>query len=147
MKGILHLLALAALLSTSGLSLAATPSPHHDALAKDILANLEINTFHNSLRPRHYPDGMTLGETPFRILEKIEGERASWGVVDEERSWIYMVRIIKSGPEGVTICFVDDSFVGTYLASSPLLLKKSPNGHYRVVKELGDLPSCSQTNG
>lgn len=67
--------------------------------------------------------------------------------MDDERSWVYSVNVMKSGPKGVTICFVDDSLQGTYLAAVSLLVKKKPNSHYVVIKTLPETPACSITKG
>lgn len=147
MKGILSLLGLVALLSTGKIALAATLAPDRDALAQDILANLEVNTFRNSLHPVHFPEGTTLGKTPFHIAKKVEGDRSTWQAIDEERTWIYSVTVIQSDQAGVTICFGDHSLVGTYRASSPLLVKKNSSGNYVVLRELPDIPVCVRPKG
>lgn len=147
MKGLVKLFGIGALFAFSGVCLAAKLPDNHRPLALEILEHLEVNTFLNSLRSRHYPEGTTLGQTPYRIFKKQEDSEATYSAMDEERSWVYSVNVMKSGPEGVTICFVDDSLQGTYLAAVSLLVKKKPNSHYVVIKTLPETPACSITKG
>lgn len=147
MKEWMKLFGIGALLVFSGVCLAAKPSDKQDALALEILEHLEVNTFLNSLRQRHYPEGTTLGQTPYRIFSKEAGSEATYSAVDEEKSWVYSVRVMKSGPQGITICFVDDSLQGTYLTAVALLVRKKPDNHYVVIKTLPETPACAITRG
>jgi len=88
------------------------------------------------------PEGTTLCETPFHIVEKFKADNATWDEIDEERTWIDSVTVIQSDQEGVTICFGDHSLVGSYRASSLLLVKKNTSGNYVVLRELPDIPGC-----
>lgn len=147
MKGWMKLFGFGALLALSGICQAAKPSEKHDALALEILEHLEVNTFRNSFRPRHYPQGTTIGQTPYRIFAKEEGFEATYSAIDEEQSWVYSVTVMKAGPQGVTVCFVDHSLQGTYLTASALLVRKKPNNHYVVIKMLPETPECAITRG
>lgn len=147
MKGWLKLFGIGALLALSGICQAAKPSDKQDALALEILEHLEVNTFRNSFRPRHYPQGTTLGQTPYRIFTKEEGFEATYSAIDEEQSWVYSVRVMKTGPKGITVCFVDHSLQGTYLTAAALLVRKKPNNHYVVIKMLPETPECAITRG
>lgn len=135
------------LLGVGGVSLADPVAAGSDeALALSILKHLEVNGFRNSLRPRHYPDGTTLGQTPYRIYEKDAAE-GTYSAMDEEQSWVYSVSVMEQGKQGIVICFVDQNLRGTYFAASPLRVKKNPAGHYVVVKELPKTPACEITRG
>ncbi|WP_414159126.1 hypothetical protein ACMGG8_02635 [Pseudomonas sp. BNK-45] len=137
-----------ALMSVGGLSLADPVAQGRDeALALSILKHLEVNGFRNSLRPRHYPDGTTLGQTPYRIYEKAAGAEGTYNATDEEQSWVYSVRVMEQGKQGIAICFVDQNLHGSYLAASPLRVEKNRAGHYVVVKELPTTPACRITRG
>lgn len=147
MNGWMNMIGLGALLAVSGICLAANPPDKHGALALEILEHLEVNTFRNSFRPRHHPQGTTLGQTPYRIFTKEEGSEATYSATDEEQSWVYSVTVMKAGPQGVTVCFVDQSLQGTYLTAAALLVRKKPNNHYVVVKMLPETPACAITRG
>lgn len=147
MNRMIKLLGLAALCCTAGTVLAdEQKGSHADALALDIIRHLEVNTFPNSLRPRHLAPGTTLGQTPYHLVEKAP-ENARYRATDEEKSWIYSVRVLKTAAEGVSICFGDRSLEGTYNATAHLLVKQQPNHHYVVIKELPDSAECSTTRG
>ncbi|MFJ7145071.1 hypothetical protein [Pseudomonas protegens] len=148
MNSAVRLLLAGALMSVGSLSLADSVAADSDeALALSILKHLEVNGFRNSLRPRHYPDGTTLGQTPYRVYEKAADTEGSYSAVDEEQSWIYSVRVMERGKQGIAICFVDQNLHGSYLFASPLLVEKNRAGHYVVVKELPTTPACRITRG
>lgn len=148
MRSAVRRLIAVALMSVGSVSLADSVAQGSDeALALSILKHLEVNGFRNSLRPRHYPDGTTLGQTPYRIYEKAAGAEGTYSAVDEEQSWVYSVRVMEQGKQGIAICFVDQSLRGSYLAASPLRVEKNRAGHYVVVKELPITPACRITRG
>ncbi|QTT91586.1 hypothetical protein [Pseudomonas chlororaphis] len=148
MKRAVRLLIAGVLMSVGGVSLADLAAGGNDeALALSILKHLEVNGFRNSLRPGHYPDGTTLGQTPYRVYEKAAGAEGTYSAVDVERSWTYSVRVMEQGKQGIAICFVDQNLRGSYLSASPLLVEKNRAGHYVVVKELPQTPACSITRG
>ncbi|KAA5845330.1 pesticin immunity protein [Pseudomonas chlororaphis] len=148
MKSAVRLLIAGALMSVGGVSLADSTAGGNDgALALNILKNLEVNTFRNSLRPAHYPDGTTLGQTPYRVYEKDTKREGAYSAVDADRSWIYSVRVMERGDKAITICFVDHNLRGSYLFASPLLVETNRAGHYVVVKELPKTPACGITRG
>jgi hypothetical protein len=136
-------------LMTIGVASMATSAErgNEDTLALSILKNLEVTTFNNSLRPRHYPEGTTIDQTPFHVYEKVAGRKGVYSATDKEGSWIYSVRVMKQINKDVAICFTDQSLQGSYLAASPLLVRKNRNGHYAVVKELADTSLCEITKG
>ncbi|RON38284.1 pesticin immunity protein [Pseudomonas frederiksbergensis] len=119
---------------------------NEEALALSILKNLEVNTFHNSFRPGHYPEGTTVGQTAYHIYKEVEGKQGVYSATDKENSWVYSLRVMGESDKGVTVCFVDHNLNGSYLAASPLLVRKNKAGHYAVVKELPTAPSCEITN-
>ncbi|MCE4056111.1 hypothetical protein [Pseudomonas sp. Au-Pse12] len=148
MNSALRLVIAGALMSVGSVSLAGSVAGGSDeALALSILKHLEVNGFRNSLRPKHYPDGTTLGQTPYRVYEKDAGAEGGYSAMDEEQSWIYSVRVMARGSQGTTICFVDQNLHGSYLFASSLLVKKNRAGHYVVVKELPTTPACTITRG
>lgn len=148
MNSALRRLVAVALMSVGGLSLADSVAEGRDeALALSILKHLEVNGFRNFLRLRHYPAGTTLGQTPYRIYEKVADAEGTYSAVDEERSWIYSVEVMEQGNQGITISFVDQNLRGSYLFASPLRVEKNRAGHYVAVKELPKTPACSITRG
>lgn len=148
MNSALRRLIAVALMSVGSVSLAdSVAQGRNEALALSILKHLEVNGFRNSLRPRHYPDGTTLGQTPYRIYEKAADAEGGYSAMDEEQSWVYSVRVMERGKQGITICFVDQNLRGSYLAASLLLVEKNRAGHYVVIKELPTTPACRITRG
>lgn len=120
---------------------------HSEPLALSILKNLEVNTFRNSLRPQHYPDGTTLGQVSSQVYEKVEGHEDAYSVTNKEKSWVYSVRVMGRNKEGVRICFTDQNLQGSYLFAKPLQLEKKRTGHYVVIRELAETPACEITRG
>ncbi|MCO7573491.1 hypothetical protein NJH78_26220 [Pseudomonas chlororaphis] len=148
MNSALRRLIAVALMSVGSVSLADSVVEGGDeALALSILKHLEVNGFRNSLRPRHYPDGTTLGQTPYRIYEKAADADGTYSATDEEQSWVYSVSVMEQGKQGIIICFVNQNLHGSYLAASLLLVEKNRAGHYVVVKELPTTPACRITRG
>ncbi|MCO7614498.1 hypothetical protein NJH83_30120 [Pseudomonas chlororaphis] len=148
MNSALRRLIAIALMSVGSVSLAdSVVEVRDEALALSILKHLEVNGFRNSLRPKHYPDGTTLGQTPYRIYEKDAGAKGGYSAMDEEQSWVYSVSVMARGKQGITICFVDQNLHGSYLAASLLLVEKNRAGHYVVIKKLPTTPACSITRG
>jgi hypothetical protein len=131
----------AALGLASGLVLASEHGTR-ERLALEILRQLEIDSFANSLRPAHYPTGTTLEQTPYHIFEAAAEMAATYQARDIESSWLYSVTVLESRPAGVVICFVDRSLQGSYLASARLLVAKTSAGHYAALRTLPDKPAC-----
>ena len=131
-------------LAVAGQSVAGSQQEgHSEVLALSILKNLEVNTFNNSLRPKHYPDGTILGQTPWNVYQELEGQKGAYSATDEERSWVYSVRVMSKSSEGVSICFIDQSLQGSYLSASPLRVKKNSSGHYVVTQKLPAVAACT----
>lgn len=57
------------------------------SLALDILRNLEVDTFPNSFRPKGYPEGTTVGETPFQHFIKTTDAEDGYSATDDEKTW------------------------------------------------------------
>ncbi|MHC8290191.1 hypothetical protein ACYZUD_25920 [Pseudomonas sp. XS1P51] len=146
MENVTRLLIIGALVSISFVSVADSAEPdNEDALALSILKNLEVNTFSNSFRPAHYPDGTTISQTPYHVYDEVAGRKGVYSATDKERSWIYSVRVMKKSNKDVAICFIDHSLQGSYLTASPLLVRENRVGHYAVIKELSATPLCGIT--
>ncbi|MCK6251248.1 hypothetical protein [Pseudomonas fragi] len=111
-------------------------------LVLDILRTLDINSFPNSLRQRHLPPGATLMDTPFNVLEKVDGLKDAYSASDKDLTWFFSVNVIEDDERGTTICFVDKSLRGTYFSSVPLVVKRNASGGYVVSKMLPMIRLC-----
>ncbi|WP_460417513.1 hypothetical protein [Pseudomonas sp. microsymbiont 2] len=148
MKGWARKVAAGVLWLISGAALAGNPGQAPvDKLALSILQDLEVNSFENSLRPAHYPPGTTLGQTPYRVYEKVAASTGAYLARDAQGSWLYSVRVLEAGEDRATICFVDQNPQGGYLAASRLQVRRNLAGHYVVVRSLPAAPACVVSRG
>lgn len=138
----MKILTFGVLLSTAMFSVGSNAAGKSSDLALEILRNLEVNTFHNSFRPQHYPEGTTVSQTRHHQFEKVAGAHDEYSATDEEKTWYYSLRVMRQSAEGVQVCFFDQSLQGSYRASSALWVRKGKSGHYRVVKELPATSAC-----
>ncbi|MDX7973152.1 pesticin immunity protein [Escherichia coli] len=114
--------------------------------AKDILLNLEVGSFNNSLSEGNrdsYKNHKTFKETEFTHGEYDKNKYFS--LTNNDKSWMISLKIIGIKNDEYTVCFGDFSIIRppTYVAVNPLILKKTKSGNFRVVKEIKkSIPGC-----
>lgn len=94
MKAFTQNLAFSVLLVLAALPVSVNAVADQASLALDILQNLEVNTFHNSLRPKHYPEGTTVSQTPYHHFTKNAGVKDSYYATDDEKNWHYSLSVL-----------------------------------------------------
>lgn len=112
--------------------------------AKDILQNLELNTFDNSLSHGTYEKQTTFKQTEFTNIES--NKKKHIALTNEDNSWMISLKIIGIKRDEYTVCFEDFSLIRppTYVAIHPLLIKKTNSGNFIVVKEIKkSIPGCT----
>lgn len=112
--------------------------------AKDILQNLELNTFDNSLSHGTYKKQTTFKQTEFTNIET--NKKKHIALTNEDNSWMISLKIIGIKRDEYTVCFEDFSLIRppTYVAIHPLLIKKAKSGNFIVVKEIKkSIPGCT----
>lgn len=112
--------------------------------AKDILQNLELNTFDNSLSHGTYEKQTTFKQTEFTKIES--NKKKHIALTNEDNSWIISLKILGIKRDEYTVCFEDFSVIRppTYVAVTPLLIKKTKSGNFIVVKEIKkSIPGCT----
>ncbi|EKK3320102.1 pesticin immunity protein [Salmonella enterica] len=112
--------------------------------AKDILQNLELNTFDNSLSHGTYEKQTTFKQTEFTNIES--NKKKHIALTNEDNSWMISLKIIGIKRDEYTVCFEDFSLIRppTYVAIYPLLIKKTNSGNFIVVKEIKkSIPGCT----
>lgn len=115
--------------------------------AKEILLNLEVGSFHNSLSegvPGEYKNHKTFKETEFTHGEYDKNKYFS--LTNNDKSWMISLKIIGIKNDEYTVCFGDFSIIRPpkYVAVNPLILKKTKSGNFRVVKEIKkSIPGCA----
>lgn len=115
--------------------------------AKEILLNLEVNSFGNSLRPQNYRNNTTFKQTEFTHGEYDKNKYFS--LTNNDKSWMISLKIIGIKNDEYTVCFGDFSIIRppTYVAVNPLLIKKTKYGNFIVVKEIKkSIPGCTIYN-
>ncbi|EIL4052062.1 pesticin immunity protein [Salmonella enterica] len=111
--------------------------------AKEILLNLEVNTFSNSLRPQNYRNNTTFKQTEFTHGEY--DKKKHFSLTNDDKSWMISLKIIGIKDDEYTVCFEDFSIIRppTYAAVQPLIIQKVKSGNFIVVKEIKkSIPGC-----
>lgn len=111
--------------------------------AKEILLNLEVNSFGNSLRPQNYRNNTTFKQTEFTHGEYDKNKYFS--LTNNDKSWMISLKIIGIKNDEYTVCFGDFSIIRppTYAAVQPLIIKKVKSGNFIAVKEIKkSIPGC-----
>nr|WP_064148042.1 pesticin immunity protein [Klebsiella pneumoniae] len=111
--------------------------------AKEILLNLEVNSFENSLRPQNYRNDTTFKQTEFTHGEY--DKKKHFSLTNNDKSWMISLKIIGIKDEEYTVCFEDFSIIRppTYAAVYPLIIKKVKSGNFIAVKEIKkSIPGC-----
>ncbi|ECZ4685617.1 pesticin immunity protein [Escherichia coli] len=114
--------------------------------AKDILLNLEVGSFHNSLSegaPGEYKNHKTFKETEFSLGKRYN--RNHFSLTTEDKSWMISLKIIGIYNNEYTVCFEDFSIIRppTYVSIRPLIIKRKTSGNFIVVKEIKkSIPGC-----
>ena len=112
--------------------------------AKDILQNLEINSFSNSLRSRNYSSTTTFKQTEF--THGAYDKNKYFSLTDDNNSWMISLKVIGIKKDEYSVCFGDFSIIRppTYVAAYPLIIKKNKSGNFIVVKEIKkSIPGCT----
>ncbi|WP_105494188.1 pesticin immunity protein [Escherichia coli] len=115
--------------------------------AKDILLNLEVGSFHNSLSegvPEEYKNHKTFKETEFSLGEN--DNRNLFSLTTKDKSWMISLKIIGIYNNEYTVCFEDFSVIRppTYVSIRPLIIKRKTSGNFAVVKEIKkSIPGCT----
>ncbi|EJW6421889.1 pesticin immunity protein [Salmonella enterica] len=112
--------------------------------AKDILQNLELNTFGNSLSHGIYGKQTTFKQTEFTNIKS--NTKKHIALINKDNSWMISLKILGIKRDEYTVCFEDFSLIRppTYAAIHPLLIKKVKSGNFIVVKEIKkSIPGCT----
>jgi hypothetical protein len=117
---------------------AATP-PSRAAL--DVVRNLDVTSFPNSIGPRREPGKMRLRDYGF---VKIEPRGRAVDVFEQpKRDWLFSVRVLHDFGPRKTICLIDQNVGGgTYHTVEPIEIKRGRDGLYRATKRRLDEPAC-----
>lgn len=135
-------IAVAAVFS-SGSALATTPAPR---AVRDVIQNLDLTSFRNSVGPRRLPGKTTFADYDFVLVEQTP---AGARLLRTDRSWEMSFIILSAGPGRLQLCFHDSALKGpgqtfrpTYNATSALLVTKTPHENWSARQVAGGFPKC-----
>ncbi|BDH45307.1 pesticin immunity protein [Salmonella enterica subsp. enterica serovar Choleraesuis] len=114
-----------------------------NTLPSEILNNLNLHSFHNSLRPRGAIDGDTVKKFGFDV-QKDEQNKNYYSVTDKEQSWTYSVKVLKQHNDKYYVCFYDFATPpATYRGIQEIIvIKDEKRNLYQVVKTLDTTKGC-----
>jgi hypothetical protein len=112
-----------------------------DPRLADVIARLDMRSFPNSIGPRRQPDKVTLADYGVTLVEA--GDDGWVHVWAPDRSWVRSFRLLETGPDGPTVCFVDDAQGGaTYFARRAYRLSEADGGYLQATPvEREDCPT------
>lgn len=119
---------------------------HGSRARPDVIRNLDLTSFPNSVGPRRIPGKTTFADYDFVLVDKTAGGAR---LLRTDRSWEMRFIILSAGPKRLQLCFYDSALAGpgqtfrpTYRATSALLVTKAPRGHWSARQVTGGFPKC-----
>lgn len=119
----------------------------NDAYATDtlnqIIENIDISTFKNSLSPRSPENGKTLPAMGYNVPVKYE-DQTIYGLTDKENSWTFSISNLKINGKKLSACFYDyaNPTRASYKSVTLLTFVKNNTGKYSVISESPDSSQC-----
>ena len=110
-----------------------------------VIADLDVMSFPNSIRPQSRPGARTFAQYGFTQVVPTEGEAGSVDVYLPDRTWLFRITVLGNKGGDVTICVVDQALNGgTYLTQEPLELQRRGDGLLHATGRVVSDPRCGQ---
>lgn len=118
-------------------------SAHATVNLNQVIENIDISTFKNSLSPRSPEKGETLPAMGFDVPVKYE-DQTIYGLTNKENTWTYSVSNLKVKGSKLSACFYDyaNPTQASYKSVTLLTLVKNKTGKYSVISESPDSTQC-----
>ncbi|EKK5432648.1 MULTISPECIES: hypothetical protein [Enterobacter cloacae complex] len=118
-------------------------SAHATVNLNQVIENIDISTFRNSLSPRSPESGKTLPAMGFDIPVKYD-DQTFYGLTNKENTWTYSISNLKVNGSKLSACFYDyaNPTQASYKSVTLLTLVKNKTGKYSVISESTNSTQC-----
>lgn len=121
-------------------------TPRNSVAIREVVKNLDLTRFPNSVGPRRLSGKTTFADYGFVTVVE-HGAGAS--LFQQDKSWVMRFRILSAGPHSLRLCFHDRGLARTgeaatpsYNATSALLVSKSPRGAWTARQVPAGFANC-----
>jgi hypothetical protein len=108
--------------------------------AAEMIKNLDMTSFANSIGPRRKPGAYTLAQYGFTSFTSF-GD--GWAEAEEaDHSWSFRIFVLNNGDRKKRLCVIDAAHGGTYHTTEAVDVAPSAGGLWKATSVLGQVPGC-----